>query len=427
MSSGAIPGFCRDCFTPVETGATRCPGCRKPRLVFHSELHELAVAHMDCDAFYAAVEKRDNPELRDKPLIVGGGTRGVVSTCCYIARTHGVRSAMPMFKALKACPQAVVIRPDMKKYVAVGSQVRALMRELTPLVEPVSIDEAFLDLSGTQKLHRASPALSMAKLAARIESDIGITVSVGLSYNKFLAKIASDLDKPRGFSIIGRGEALDFLAKQPVTKIWGVGAALEAKLAKAGITRIAQLQTMEEADLMARYGSMGNRLYRLSRGLDARDVVSEHETKSVSSETTFNTDISDADELDTRLWPLCEKVAARAKAQGLAGQTIVLKLKTNDFKSRTRSQTLHDATQLAEVIYRIAAPMLAREADGTPFRLIGVGLSQIVDADMADPLDMLDAGANRRATAERAMDKLRARFGDNSIVKGRTLRPRDKK
>jgi len=184
---------------------------------------------------------------------------------------------------------------------------------------------------------------------------------------------------------------------------------------------------MEEADLMARYGSMGNRLYRLSRGLDARDVVSGHETRSVSSETTFNTDISDADELDTRLWPLCEKVAARAKAQGLAGQTIVLKLKTADFKSRTRSQTLHDATQLAEVIYRIAAPLLAREADGTPFRLIGVGLSQIVEADMADPLDMLDASANRRATAERAMDKLRARFGDASIVKGRTLRPREKK
>lgn len=426
MSDDASSGFCRDCFTPVPQGQTRCPACRRPRLAFHPELHLLSVAHMDCDAFYAAVEKRDNPDLRDKPVIIGGGTRGVVSTACYIARIHGVRSAMPMFKALKACPEAVVVRPDMAKYVKVGSEVRQLMRELTPLVEPVSIDEAFLDLSGTEKLHHASPAISMARLAKRIEKEIGITVSVGLSYNKFLAKIASDLDKPRGFSVIGQAEALDFLARQSVSKIWGVGAALEAKLARNGITRIAQLQKMEENDLMASYGSMGSRLYRLSRGKDARDVVSSHETKSVSAETTFTTDISNLHELDSRLWSLCEKVATRAKAQGLAGQTIVMKLKTGDFKSRTRSQTLHDATQLAEVIYRIAAPMLAREADGTSFRLIGVGISQIVDAEMADPLDMLDPEANRRATAERAMDKLRARFGNGSIVKGRTMRPRDK-
>ncbi|MBI1262299.1 MAG: DNA polymerase IV [Rhizobiales bacterium] len=426
MSDEASSGFCRDCFAPVAQSQTRCPVCRRPRLAFHPELHNLSVAHMDCDAFYAAVEKRDNPDLRDKPVIIGGGTRGVVSTACYIARIHGVRSAMPMFKALKACPEAVVVRPDMAKYVKVGGEVRQLMRELTPLVEPVSIDEAFLDLSGTEKLHHASPAVSMARLAKRIETEIGITVSVGLSYNKFLAKIASDLDKPRGFSVIGKAEALDFLARQPVSKIWGVGAALEAKLARNGITRIAQLQKMEENDLMASYGSMGRRLYRLSRGMDARDVVSSHETKSVSAETTFSRDISDLQELDSRLWTLCEKVASRAKAQGLAGQTIVLKLKTADFKSRTRSQTLHDATQLAEVIYRIASPLLAREADGTSFRLIGVGISQIVDAEMADPLDMLDQTANRRATAERAMDKLRARFGDGSIIKGRTMRPRDR-
>ena len=416
------PGFCRDCFTAVTEGMTRCPACNRPRLVFHSEIHDLGIAHLDCDAFYASVEKRDNPDLLDKPLIIGGGKRGVVSTCCYIARIRGVRSAMPMFKALQACPEAVVIKPDMEKYVRVGREVRQMMRDLTPLVEPLSIDEAFLDLTGTERLHHASPAITMAKLQARIEKEIGITVSVGLSYCKFLAKIASDMDKPRGFSVIGEAEALGFLATKPVSLIWGVGKAFEQKLAKDGISRIAQLQKMEESDLMARYGSMGRRLWRLSRGLDDRSVSSANVAKSISAETTFLDDIFDAAELERRLWPLCEKVAARTKAAGVSGQTVVLKLKTADFKTRTRSVTLPDPTQLAEVIYRIGAPLLAKEADGTAFRLLGIGLSQLGNADLADPPDMLDPKATRRAEAERAMDKVRARFGADAIIKGRGIR-----
>jgi DNA polymerase IV len=418
----ATEGLCRDCFSSVPEGAERCPVCKRPRLLFHPELHGLTIAHLDCDAFYAAVEKRDNPELRDKPLIIGGGTRGVVSTCCYIARIRGVRSAMPMFKALAACPEATVLKPDMSKYAAVARDVRALMRDLTPLVEPVSIDEAFLDLTGTERLHHGSAAASMARLAKRIEDEIGITVSVGLSHNKFLAKIASDLDKPRGFAVIGREETLSFLASKPVSMIWGVGKALEAKLAREGVTRISQLQKMEENDLMARYGSMGRRLYRLSRGLDSRHVEPVHEAKSISSETTFMRDISNAAELDRILWPLCEKVSRRAKAAGLAGSTVVLKLKTDDFKIRTRNQTLHDPTQLAEVIYRTAAPLLAREATGTSFRLLGVGISGLTDGDLSDPPDFLDPDAARRAAAERAMDRLRDKFGDKSIGKGRGLR-----
>ncbi len=414
-------GFCRDCFAPAPEGAVRCPSCKRPRLKFHPELHDLSIAHLDCDAFYAAVEKRDDPALRDKPLIIGGGKRGVVSTCCYIARVRGVRSAMPMFKAMAACPEAVVIPPDMAKYAKVGREVRQLMQELTPLVEPLSIDEAFLDLSGTERLHHGSPALSMARLVNRIEKEIGITVSVGLSHNKFLAKIASDLDKPRGFSVIGRAETHSFLAAKPVSLIWGVGKAFEAKLARDGITRISQLQRMEENELMARYGSMGGRLWRLARGLDVRTVEPSQGAKSISAETTFADDISDAAALDRILWPLCEKVSRRAKAAGLSGATVVLKLKTADFKTRTRNQTLHDPTQLADVIYRIAAPLLAKEATGTAFRLLGVGISQLGPADLADPPDMLDPAATRRATAERAMDRLRARFGDKSIGKGRGL------
>ena len=415
------PGFCRDCFTPIEGRVPRCPACNRPRLVFHDEIHTLSIAHLDCDAFYAAVEKRDNPELRDKPLIIGGGQRGVVSTACYIARIRGVRSAMPMFKAKALCPEAVVLKPDMKKYAAVAKEVRTLMRELTPLVEPVSIDEAFLDLSGTERLHHASPAISAAKLVKKIEKEIGISASIGLSHNKFLAKMASDLDKPRGFAVIGEAETLSFLAEKPVSMIWGVGKSLNAKLAAQGITHIGQLQTMEENDLMARYGVMGRRLWRLSRGQDARIVEPSHEAKSISTEVTFATDISSGEELDRTLWTLCEKVSARAKEAGLAGSTVVLKLKTGDFKTRTRNQTLHDPTQLADRIYRAASPMLARETDGTPFRLIGVGISQLTDGDLADPPDMLDPGSMRRADAERAMDKLRAKFGNDAIITGRTL------
>lgn len=417
-----IPGFCRDCFTPVPVDAKRCPACKRPRLVRHAELLTLTIAHMDCDAFYASVEKRDNPELNDKPLIIGGGKRGVVSTCCYIARIRGVRSAMPMFKALQACPEAVVIKPDMEKYSRVGREVRQMMRDLTPLVEPLSIDEAFLDLGGTEKLHHGSPALSMMKLQARIEKEIGITVSVGLSYCKFLAKVASDMDKPRGFSIIGQAEALDFLKEKPISLIWGVGRAFETKLARDGLTRISQLQKMEETDLMARYGAMGRRLWRLSRGLDDRRISSSNIAKSISAETTFFDDISSAEELRRKLWPLCEKVATRAKAAQKSGQTVVLKLKTSDFKSRTRSVTLPDPTQLAEVIFRTGAPLLAKETDGTAFRLLGIGIANLHDENAADPPDMLDPSATRRAEAERAMDRVRARFGNTAIIKGRGMK-----
>jgi DNA polymerase-4 len=277
-------GFCRDCLARQQRGAKRCERCGSPRLVRHTELYRLHLAHIDCDAFYAAVEKRDNPALRDKPVIIGGGKRGVVSTACYIARIQGVRSAMPMFKALEACPEAVVIKPDMEKYVRVGRQVRAMMQTLTPLVEPLSIDEAFLDLAGTERLHGLPPALVLARFALEVEKEIGITVSAGLSYCKFLAKVASDFRKPRGFSVIGEAEAISFLAGQPVTLIWGVGKAFAATLERDGIRSIGQLQKMERGDLMRRYGTMGDRLYRLARGEDDRRVEPRQDAKSVSAE-----------------------------------------------------------------------------------------------------------------------------------------------
>lgn len=419
---GASPdGFCRDCLKEASGSERRCLACGSPRMLRHAELANLSIAHIDCDAFYASVEKRDNPDLRDKPVIIGGGKRGVVSTACYIARVHGVRSAMPMFKALAACPQAVVIKPDMDKYVSVGRQVRQLMLEMTPLVEPISIDEAFLDLSGTERLHHATPAYSLARFAKRVENELGISVSAGLSYCKFLAKIASDMEKPRGFSVIGNAEAVSYLAALPVTKIWGVGKAFEETLGRDGITMIGQLQTMDETVLMRRYGVMGQRLARLSRGEDSRRVDPASDMKTVSAETTFNDDLSTIEDLRPVLRSLSEKVARRLKRYGIAGKTVTLKMKTADFKTRTRNRTLPDPTQLADRIFRTGLALMERELDGTRFRLIGVGVSELCAPDQADPVDLVDPMAAKRAKAETAMDALREKFGNAALETGDTF------
>ncbi|NGN40067.1 DNA polymerase IV [Mesorhizobium sp. CGMCC 1.15528] len=424
-------GFCRDCLAVQRGPAMRCTKCGSPRLMRHPELYALHIAHIDCDAFYAAVEKRDNPELKDKPVIIGGGKRGVVSTACYIARINGVRSAMPMFKALEACPQAVVISPNMEKYVRVGREVRSMMQALTPLVEPISIDEAFLDLAGTERLHGLPPALVLARFAQSVEKEIGITVSAGLSYCKFLAKVASDFRKPRGFSIIGEAEAVTFLAEQPVTLIWGVGKAFAATLESDGIRTIGQIQRMERGDLMRRYGTMGDRLYRLSRGQDTRRVEPDHDAKSVSAETTFDTDLASSADLVPILRALSEKVSTRLKKSGIAGRTVVLKLKTQDFKIRTRNRQLGDPTQLADRIFQTGMQLLAKETDGTKYRLLGIGVSDLTGVEKADPPDLIDVQSRKRALAEGAMDALRDKFGKTAVEtgytfgKGRNAHPRE--
>jgi DNA polymerase-4 len=415
--------LCRDCFnTFAEAPAGgRCATCGGRRLVNHAELARLSIAHIDCDAFYASIEKRDDPGLRDKPVIVGGGRRGVVAAACYVARLYGVRSAMPMFKALKACPDAVVIPPDMRKYSDVGRQVRALMQATTPVVEPLSIDEAFLDLSGTERLHGGSPAQTLARLAKRVESELELTVSVGLSYNKFLAKIASDLDKPRGFAVIGRDEAEDFLAGQPVSILWGVGKALQRSLERDGIRRVGDLLAYDEGELVARYGAIGRRLHRFARGRDERSVDPVAPAKSVSAETTFERDIAGLDDLSALLWPLCEKVSRRLKRAELAGHGVTLKLKTAEFRQLTRSRRLSDPTQLAEVLYRVGRDLLAGEADGRRFRLIGIGVTDLEAGADADPPNLLDPDSSHRAEVERAIDSVRAKLGEAAISKGRGL------
>ncbi|WP_417605122.1 DNA polymerase IV [Primorskyibacter flagellatus] len=417
-----MPALCRDCLTRFDAGP-RCAACHSRRVVQNPELFELSIAHMDCDAFYASVEKRDNPELEGKPLIIGGGRRGVVSTACYIARIKGVRSAMPMFQALKLCPEAIVVKPRMSAYVDASRAIRAMMDELTPTIEPLSLDEAFLDLTGTERLHGAPPAVMLARLIRRMRNELGLTGSIGLSHNKFLAKLASDLDKPHGFSVIDKAGTQAFLRPRPVRLIWGVGQVAQAALDKAGIQTFDDLLRWDRRDLHARFGSMGDRLWHLARGEDHRRISAHSPMKSISNETTFNEDTSDPDILDGHLWRMSEKVADRAKAKAMAGRTVTLKLKRADFSLISRRVTLRDATQMADTIYRTARGLFDQVGSVGPYRLIGAGISDLcpeADADRAP--DLLDPTAAQRGQAERATDRIRARFGPDAIVKGRALR-----
>ncbi|MCB8821016.1 DNA polymerase IV [Microvirga rosea] len=414
--------LCRDCLTLAARTVGRCSACGSPRLLQHPERDLLTFAHVDCDAFFAAVEKRDDPSLADKPVIIGGGKRGVVSTACYVARTYGVRSAMPMFKALQACPHAVVIKPNIDKYRVAGRAVRDMMFELTPLVEPVSIDEAFLDLSGTERLHHGSPALTLARFAKRVENEIGITISVGLSYNKFLAKIASDLAKPRGYSIIGRQEAADFLADKPVSIIPGIGASAQNRLARAGITTIAQLRTVPLKTLFEALGRDAQRLSRMAWGQDDRMVKPERETKSISAETTFDTDLKSFEDLEPALWRLSEKVSRRLKAADLAGRSVTLKLKDTEFRLLTRTRSGLPPTQLAQRLFEPARQLLKAACDGTAYRLIGIGAADLCDAAEADKGDLADQSVVKQAHMESAIDRIREKFGAAAVQKGLALR-----
>jgi len=417
-----MPRLCRTCEAVSEGESRLCGVCGSRLSISHPELLRLAIAHVDCDAFYASVEKRDHPELAAKPLIIGGGTRGVVSTACYIARLSGVRSAMPMFQARKLCPEAVVLKPDMAKYAVESRRIRALMADLSPLVEPLSIDEAVLDLSGTEALHRAPPAVMLARLARRVEQEVGVTISIGLSHNRLLAKLAAERDKPRGFSVIGT-EAAQLLAAEPVSLLPGIGPQATARLARLGLTRLGQLQALDPEAALRLLGPEGPALVRRARGEDDRQVVPVRETKSISSETTFDTDIADTTALEAVLWRLSEKLAARLRRAEFAAGGITLKLKTAQFALRTRSQRLAVPTALPELLFQAARALLARETDGTAFRLIGIGAQPLRPASDADPIDLADPDSERRVARQKAMDRLRDRFGTTIIGRGRGFHP----
>jgi DNA polymerase-4 len=402
-----------------EGGPGRCPRCASPRLATHPELASLAIAHIDCDAFYASVEKRDRPELRDRPVIVGGGARGVVTTCCYIARLSGVRSAMPMFKARVLCPDAVILPPDFPRYRAEGRRIFERLRRLSPLVQPLSLDEAWIDLSGTERLHGAPPALILARVQSEIERDIGLGVSVGLAPNKFLAKIASDIDKPRGFAVIGAADAESFLGPRPVSILPGVGPAMAGSLEASGLRTVGDIARADPRALAARHGAYGLRLAALAVGRDSRAVDPAQARKSISAETTFSEDVRSLTDLEDRLWPLCERVARHARADALAGRAVTLKLRLANFQVLTRRKTLPLATQTAKTLFAVSRDLLKNEARGAYYRLIGVGLS---DFERAGASDLFAEDETRALSHEKTVDALRARFGPGAVVTARTLR-----
>ena len=411
-------GFCRDCGAPAGEAGSRCAHCGSPRLVRDPELFSLSIAHVDCDAFFANIEKRDNPALRDEPVIVGGGRRGVVAAACYVARTFGIHSAMPVSRAKRLCPSLTVIRPDHDKYTREGLKIRAIMRRFTPLVEPLSIDEAFLDLSGTERLHGAPPAVSLARLARQVLEETGLSISIGLSFNKFLAKMASDLDKPRGYAVISRARALPFLDGLDVRDLWGVGPAAAKALARHGVRTVPQLRARERGWLIAHFGKLGAHLHDLAHARDERPVSVTHETKSISNETTFEDDIRDPRALEAILWRLSKKVMRRALAKGLAGHTVTLKLRKSDFTTRTASTRMDEPTLLASRIHDAARALLARIHDGAPCRLIGVGISNLEEVSEETLAASLDERAARKARADLAAERLRRKFGDDTIDKG---------
>ena len=413
-----IRAICRDCLRTGDRKVERCPGCDSRRMVCHDELDRLTIAHLDCDAFYASVEKRDRPELRDRPVIVGGGKRGVVSTCCYIARQYGVHSAMPMFKALKACPEAVVIKPDFRKYIAASEAIFGAVGRLTPLVQTLSLDEAWIDLAGTERLNGGPPALQLIRLQQQIEAETGLTVSIGLAPNRFLAKVASELDKPRGFSVLG-SEAAAVLAPRPVGILPGVGPVFRKTLQSDGYATVGDLAAADVRDLVERYGETGLRLHDLAHGRDARAVNPGHERKGMSAETTFNEDLTAAADLEAELWPLCEKLAAKARRDGVASRVLVLKLRRTDFKIVTRRISLPEPVQTARALFAAARALMKPEL-GRPYRLIGIGMAEVVDAVAAPAL--FETTEARVLKTETAIDALRAKFGARAVVAGRALK-----
>ncbi len=431
MPVSSYPMLCRSCesngFVGGDSPPKSCPNCNGLDVRWNAELFDLSIAHVDCDAFYASIEKRDNPELIDKPVIVGGRERGVVAAACYIARQYGVRSAMPTWTALKRCPEAVVIRPRMTHYVRISRQIREKMLELTPLVQPISIDEAFMDLSGTQALHGCSPALALVRMQTQISHEIGITVSIGLSATKSLAKMASDRDKPGGFFAVGQMEAEKWLAPQPVTVLFGLGKSAASRLKAAGYDTCGDLVEADVRQLTAILGKQAKHIQNLATGIDTRPVTTERIAKSISSETTFHADLGTFSDLEAELEVLCLKVSARLKAAGIASKRITLKLKRSDHQILTRSQTLHARTDKAHLLFATARKLLFAEVKPRrTFRLIGFGVDQLGASEAPSLLDIEGGFSDKQNKLEAAMDQVQQKLGETVLQTGRIFQRNQK-
>ncbi len=377
------------------------------------------VIHVDMDAFYAAIEQRDHPELRGKPVLVGGDPRGrgVVSTASYEARPYGCHSAMPMATAVRLCPQAVVIRPRMERYVEVSRRVFAILEEFTPLVEPLSIDEAFLDVTGTTRLF-GSPVTIAQTLKRRIHEETELTGSTGVAPNKFLAKLASDLEKPDGLVVVGEDEVQAFLDPLPISRLWGVGKATLPKLERLGVHTFGDLRRLSAEELRDRFGESGDHFYRLVRGIDDRPVVPDREAKSISHEVTFPTDVSDRAYLRSILLDQVEHVARRLRRHRQFGRTVTVKIRAGDFTTITRSATLPEPTDCTDTLWEATAALFDEwlRKRRYPVRLIGMGVSHL-SPQVGRQLQLFE-GAPAASRLDQTVDRILDRFGNGAIHRG---------
>ncbi len=383
------------------------------------ELWPRAILHVDMDAFYASVEQRDNPELRGKPIIVGGSprSRGVVAAASYEIRPYGVRSAMPTSKALRLCPHAIIVKPRIHHYAEVSAQIFAIFAKVTPLVQSISLDEAFLDVTGCQRLH-GDPVTIAKRIRASIKAATGLTGSVGVATCRFMAKIASDMDKPDGLTVIPADEMLDRLAPLPVSRIWGVGPVTNRRLAAMGISTIGELRQWPVEALVQELGKVGRELHDLANGRDDSPVVSEEEEKSISHENTFAVDISDLATLETTLRDQADRVSTRLRRAKLRGKVVFLKLRYDDFSTVTRRKTLDGITDLSESIFRVAQELLRgkTEAGRRPVRLIGVGMAGLTESGTQMSLFRQETvDTDKLSRLERVTDGIREKLGKEAI------------
>lgn len=379
------------------------------------------ILHVDMDAFFAAVEQLDHPELRGKPVLVGGdpGARGVVSTASYEARPFGCRSAMPMAQALRLCPRAIVVRPNFERYTEVSRQIREVFEQFTPLVEPLSIDEAFLDLTGTERLF--GPAIEAARaIKRRIFETTRLTASVGVAPNKFLAKLASDLEKPDGLVVVPRDAVQDFLDPLPVSRLWGAGKVTLQKLDEIRVRTFGDLRRLNEDELRRTFGDAGEHFYRLVRGIDDRPVVSDQQAKSISHEQTFATDLTDLEHLRSVLLRQTDDVARRLRRHGMLAKTVFVKIRRHDFRTFTRQTTLESPTDQTEIFWRTASGLFDEWASrgAPPVRLLGMGVTHFCDGEGLQMGLFNQEGEQRRRSLDRTVDEIRERFGRDAISRG---------
>ncbi len=387
-----------------------------------------AILHLDLDAFFAAVEQLDDPSLRGRPVVVGGlGPRGVVAAASYEARRFGIFSATPMARARRACPDAVFLAPRFDAYAAKSQEVMAILRSVTPLVEPISLDEAFLDVRGAGRRLGTGPEIAAA-LRAQIRSETGLTASVGVASTKMLAKIASDESKPDGLLVVPAGEELAFLHPLPVRRLWGVGPATQRRLDRFGVVTIGDLAALPESTLVRALGvAQGEHLHALAWNRDVRDVQPDRRVKSVGHEETFPTDVRDRDVLRLEVRRLSDLVGERLRRAGRAGRTVQLKVRYHDFRTITRSKTLAEATDLSADLTRTAISLLDTVDLGDGVRLIGVSAQQLESADAVqrslfpDDVDPMPGGREQRGRLERSVDAVRERFGQDAVLAARRV------